>query len=127
MPRRSLEIALVRAWGAGVRFIAVVIAVPLLAVLGCKGEPPPGPKTAEYGQERQELMERLAKKKKKKAPTVAKAPKKAPAEAPAGLGTVEKDFSYDASGRRDPFRSFEWERPDNFGDLAFRGSYVDGG
>lgn len=71
-----------------------------------------GPSTAEFSQTRA-AAEARAKTAgtAKSAPRVAKAAK---AVAGASGGEVslatEKGFTYDAAGKRDPFRSFEWER-----------------
>ena len=45
----------------------------------------------------------------KKAP-VAKVPEGAEAEPEGGFGAMGEGYSYDPKGKRDPFRSFEWEQ-----------------
>jgi Tfp pilus assembly protein PilP len=79
-------------------------------------------KTSEYDAKRKALMERIAKRKGRSESAVVTTVAQAPA-APAvpALGSVDLDFEYDGRNRRDPFRSFEWERPDRMDDLAARG------
>ena len=100
------------------RLVAKSMVIVLLAVMGCKDEAKIEASKVEFDKERSELMARL----KKKKVDVARAPKPAPAGAPAAVpaavgvsdgasGThVEAGFTYDPTGLRDPFRSFEWER-----------------
>jgi type IV pilus assembly protein PilP len=94
------------------RFVAKSMVIVLLAVMGCKDEAKLEASKVEFDKERSELMARL---KKKKVDKVAQAPR--PAAAPAAgvssptSGTVvAAGFTYDPTGLRDPFRSFEWER-----------------
>ena len=97
------------------KLVAKSMVIVLLAVMGCKDEAKLQASKVEFDKERAELMARL---KKKKVDKVAQAPKPAAAAAaPApgvsdlGSGTlVEAGFTYDPTGLRDPFRSFEWER-----------------
>jgi type IV pilus assembly protein PilP len=91
--------------------------IVLLALGGCKDEAKIEASKAEFDKERSELMARL---KRKKAEKVVQAPKPAAApgapgapgvpDAPAFAPVTDKEFSYDPTGLRDPFRSFEWER-----------------
>lgn len=97
--------------------IGVIAAMAVM--VGC-GEERVGPKASEFGAEREALVQRIARKKaagegKTKRPSVAAA------QPAVGLGTVEKGFSYDPTGKRDPFRSFEWERPDRRNPDELRG------
>lgn len=98
------------------KLVAKSMVIVLLAVMGCKDEAKLEASKVEFDKERSELMARL---KKKKVEGVAKAPKAAaPAAAPVAQGVsdsasgthVETGFTYDPTGLRDPFRSFEWER-----------------
>lgn len=96
------------------RFVAKAMLIVLLAVVGCKDDTKIEASKAEFDKERSELMARL---KKKKGDQVAHAaaPKAAAAPAPGvsepASGTiVEAGFTYDPTGLRDPFRSYEWER-----------------
>src|SRR5262245_58861470 len=102
------------------KFVATSLLIVLLMALGgCKDEAKIEASKAEFDKERSDLMARL---KKKKADNVAKvAPKAAPAAAGAAtaaaapgsteaFGVSDAGFTYDPTGLRDPFRSFEWER-----------------
>jgi Tfp pilus assembly protein PilP len=103
--------------------------IVLLALGGCKDEAKIEASKAEFDKERSDLMARL---KKKKADKVAQAPKAASpaagaaaaapgATAPAfATGSSSTDFTYDPTGLRDPFRSFEWER-DKLAETEVRG------
>jgi type IV pilus assembly protein PilP len=84
----------------------VAIAVCVLA--GCKDEAPVGPTTQEFNQERQALVAKLGGEKGQAKPAARKAAAPA-APGEAGFAADSRDFSYDPTGRRDPFRSYEWE------------------
>jgi len=88
-----------------VRFQALGAAIAVCILAGCGEEVPLGPTTAEFNTERQALVAKLEKGKGKGAP------RKRAAQAPGGNGFAAGDaeFVYDPTGRRDPFRSFEWE------------------
>lgn len=89
----------------------VALALLLVAGLGCQPEQH-GPTTEDFTREREALMARL-KKKKAANPTTATAAPAAPAEStePA-FAVVDERWSYDPEGKRDPFRSIEWEQKD---------------
>ena len=103
------------------RFVATSMLIVLLALGGCKDEAKLEASKAEFDKERSELMARL---KKKKAETVVQAPKAAvPAPGvvePAFTPIADTNFTYDPTGLRDPFRSFEWER-DKLAETEVRG------
>jgi len=88
-----------------VRFQALgwVLAAWLLA--GCGEEMPLGPTTEEFNQERQALVSKLEKGQ-GKGPARKQA---AVAAAGGSFASATGDFTYDPTGRRDPFRSYEWE------------------
>ena len=93
------------------RFLATSMVIVLLTLGGCKDEAKLEASKAEFDKERSELMARL--KRKKAVEKVAQVAPKAsapgvvePAFAPIG----DTGFTYDPTGLRDPFRSFEWER-----------------
>lgn len=92
------------------RFNALVLTIALLILAGCE-DGSTGPTTEEFNQERKALMAKLEKK--KKAPKVAakktSAKKVATAPGEATFADSGKGFLYDATGLRDPFRSFTWE------------------
>lgn len=103
---------------SGVWAVAVVVAVA--ALLGCSNETS-GPTVDELTAEREAAKKRaaLAKstEKRKAQAAVAKAAKPEPSPTPArelAPRPAAGGFSYDATGKRDPFRSFMWERPDRF-------------
>ena len=89
--------------------MATSMVIVLLAFTGCKDEAKLEASKAEFDKERSELMARL---KKKKGDTVAHAPRAAEPKAAetAFAPLADATFSYDPTGLRDPFRSFEWER-----------------
>ncbi|MBW2289386.1 MAG: pilus assembly protein PilP [Deltaproteobacteria bacterium] len=87
-----------------IKAIGMLIA---LAVLVSCDEGPTGPTTEDFSKEREALVARQ--KVKRRAPASA-----APAAAKVGPMTPEfaataGGFTYESSGVRDPFRSFEWE------------------
>lgn len=89
------------------RISAMALAIALLALPGCGDDGPVGPTTEDFQAARQQLASKL-----KKAPKPPPVKKRAPvteSEEPS-FAAVEKGFHYDAKGRRDPFRSFQWEQ-----------------
>jgi Tfp pilus assembly protein PilP len=91
---------------AGVRALGTAVALLLLA--GCADEKPTGPTTQQFNAERKSLAARLEKAK----PARGKAGVAKPGEAAvadAAFRAAGGEFDYQAGGRRDPFRSFEWE------------------
>ena len=106
-----------------VRISASMMSVALLVAVGCSAQST-GPSKADFDKEREALMARLDRKKQKtagaKASPAGKKAGKAKAESP-GFGKVDRRFAYDRTGKRDPFRSFEWERPDRREDDELRG------
>jgi len=106
-----------------VRITAMALAIALLALPGCQEKATIGPTSEEFNQARRELVSKLKKGK------VAKAGKQPARErvvtANAGgtgpLG-LEGSLHYDPVGKRDPFRSFEWEQLKlELGDGSMRG------
>jgi Tfp pilus assembly protein PilP len=91
-----------------VRTQALGLALAACVLAACEKERPSGPTTQDFNQERAALAAKLGKGTGKGAkPAVAR---KADAEAaPAALAADGLDFTYEAAGRRDPFRSYEWE------------------
>lgn len=97
---------------------AAALAAGLVALVGC-GSETSGPTGEEIAAERAAAKERAAVAKsterRKKRVAVAKASKPAPAPTPAEELTprpAADGYTYDSTGKRDPFRSFMWERPD---------------
>jgi Tfp pilus assembly protein PilP len=96
------------------------MAVALLLLAACTEEKPLGPTTQEFNKERQALVAKLEKGKGKGKGGAHKGA--ATAIEPVGFGTAGGEFSYDPTGRRDPFRSFVWEyMKREFADSASRG------
>lgn len=98
-----------------VKKTALAMAGILLFAFGCE-DSSTGPNKADFDGERAALQARLEKKRSAKQ-SEHKAGEKPVAKAegdPAepAFGTVDSRFSYDRTDKRDPFRSFEWERPD---------------
>ena len=97
------------------KIVYVALSLTLIAVAGCK-EQSDGPSAADYAEGREALKERVAKENKGAPGKPAAANKAAAAaqhaaNAPAGdLGGIEAGYSYDETGKRDPFRSFLMER-----------------
>ncbi len=93
-----------------VRVWALGVAIAVCALAGCEDERPLGPTTQEFNQERQALVAKLDKDRGKAAGKAAARKPSAPAAGGAvGFAAEGADFSYDPQGRRDPFRSYEWE------------------
>ena len=90
-----------------VRVRALGVAIAACALAGCEDERPLGPTTQEFNQEREALVAKLGNEPGKAKPAARKA--NAPAAEGAGFAADAGDFSYDPTGRRDPFRSYEWE------------------
>jgi Tfp pilus assembly protein PilP len=92
-----------------VRIIATGLAAALLGLVGCNdGTPATGPTNQDFNAARQELAEKQKTAKARKAPAQRPQPQGKSAE-PA-FAAVEQGFRYDSRGKRDPFRSFEWEQ-----------------
>ena len=90
-----------------VRFQALGVAIAVCVLAGCGEEPRLGPTTQEFNKERQALVAKLEKSKGKGAAHKDAAP--ASAGVGAGFAPAGGEFVYDPTGRRDPFRSYEWE------------------
>ena len=90
-----------------VRFQALGVAIAVCVLAGCGEERPLGPTTEEFNKERQALASKLDKGKGKGPARKTDAP--AAAGAGGGFAALGGEFSYDPTGRRDPFRSYEWE------------------
>lgn len=99
-----------------------VVVAALAVLVGC-GDEPVGPKTEEFSQEREALMQRIARTKAEKgdAPVAKKKKQTASEPGSVSIGKVDVAYSYDSTGKRDPFRSFEWERPDRRNPDELRG------
>ena len=110
---------------------SVLLGTLLATSLGCSNEVS-GPTTTDFAKEREESAKRAALAEKAKASsaaakTAAAKPKpveRRPVTAPSAVTSValiDNGFTYDATGKRDPFRSFTWDRPDRLVPLAEAG------
>jgi Tfp pilus assembly protein PilP len=86
-----------------VRISAVAIAIGLLALPGCQGDERANPATGDAAKASEQ---KSAKSKKKRD----RAAQDAAADIAKASAAMEGKFTYTATGRRDPFRSFEWEQ-----------------
>lgn len=101
------------------RFKVTLTLTALLVLVGCN-DAPRGPTTEDFNREREALMAKVKAKKKQEA----KAPKPAAPAEPMGpvFGALGSGYTYDRTGLRDPFRSFEWEERNRLAlDVAERG------
>ena len=101
------------AWKWGI----VGLAVLSLLITACGEEASTGPTTEEFTQERANVQARIAasggaKKKRKVARKGGAKKGKKGAAASGGIVELDRNYVYDATGKRDPFRNFKWERPD---------------
>jgi Tfp pilus assembly protein PilP len=92
--------------GGSVKVILTVLVVAVLALTGCQEELQSGPTTTEFDQRRSELKERLAKNEARKKLNTK------PVEKVTKFASVGSGYSYSSAGKRDPFRSFIWDTPD---------------
>jgi type IV pilus assembly protein PilP len=94
------------------KFGSVALAIALLAPIGC-GDEPVGPTKDDLAAERDAVKARIAKAggrgKKQKKQQGARA---ADGHVPQAFAQIGRDYSYDSTGKRDPFRDFKWDRPD---------------
>jgi len=95
-----------------VRSFATAMVLVVLAMTGCGEDKETGPTTAQVSEQRKALNERIAKQKGAKGQAAPQQAEKTAANSDAGLGLIAGDFTYDPTGKRDPFRSFLWERSD---------------
>lgn len=94
------------------RIRATLVAIALLGLPGCQDDVPTGPTNADFDSARSELAAKAkdkSSKNKQKAKAKAKQPKQAAPQDPS-YAALGKGFHYDRRGKRDPFRSFEWEQ-----------------
>ena len=100
-------------------FWVVAAAASLGTAVGCSDETPAGLAANEFAAARTAAAQ--------PAQAVAPPPAVKPAVPVAtvdpisGVAQIETGYSYDATGKRDPFRSFVWDRPDKMETLAEAG------
>lgn len=92
-----------------VRLVSMVPALCLIGLLGCQEQAPAGPSNADFSKARQERADQLKKGKKPVAARKKAVEPRGESEDP-GFAAVERGYRYDPRNKRDPFRSFEWER-----------------
>ncbi len=93
------------------RFRATLVAIALLGLPGCRDDTSSRPGKADLSAARSELAARSkSSKSSEKKESKAKKKRTRIAAADAGSPPVEDGFHYDPVGKRDPFRSFEWEQ-----------------
>jgi hypothetical protein len=109
---------------ATVKMGRIALSLALVAALGCE-EAATGPTTADFNSEREVLKARAGQKAERAATQVARSAPSAAASAPAGtpgdLGGIDRDFIYDETGKRDPFRSFLLDKSGDLMARAVRG------
>jgi Tfp pilus assembly protein PilP len=104
---------------AAVRRFGHALTLALVLVVGCS-EAPTGATKKEFEDQRAALKARVAKQAEHKKPKLEQASVKgkeaAPSESGMQYGSADRDYVYDPTGKRDPFRSFKWEKPDRISD-----------
>lgn len=104
------------------RIGAVVVVAAAAVSLGCSDESS-GPTAADFAKQRAAAKERavLEAKTHQKKKAVQEAKVETTPAPELGSGNVVEGYSYDSTGKRDPFRSFMWERPDRMSAQAAAG------
>jgi Tfp pilus assembly protein PilP len=100
----------------------IALSLALVAALGCE-EAATGPTTADFNAERENLKARASQTAERAATQAARAPS-APAAAPPAsgdLGSIDREFVYDETGKRDPFRNFLLDKSSDLMARAVRG------
>ncbi|MBW1686794.1 MAG: pilus assembly protein PilP [Deltaproteobacteria bacterium] len=105
------------------RITAMALAIALLALPGCQEDATVGPTVAEFSEARRELVTKLKKGKVKKVKTPPAGERVVtPKAEDTTFLAMEGSLHYNALGKRDPFRSFEWEQLRlDLGDGSMRG------
>jgi Tfp pilus assembly protein PilP len=88
-----------------VKATLMLTVLSLLPFAGCGEEEPAAPTPAQQEGRRAQMRERMAKK------------QAAEAQAVQAETTVAAVYSYDSKGKRDPFRSFIWDPPDESAEI----------
>lgn len=102
---------------ASLKLPLVGLLLVLFVALGC-GEKGQGPTTTDFTQKRAALNSKMDARKERRA----RAEKigqgepvkvaKGKASGDSGFASIDKEYTYDPTGKRDPFRNFKWDRPD---------------
>lgn len=80
----------------------------LVALAGCGEEPVAGPTTGDLKAQRDALAKKLASKAKKATKQTEQVVQAEPSQN--SFASAGVDYVYDPTGKRDPFRSFRWDR-----------------
>ena len=103
------------------RFKAILTLIAFLVLAGCD-DGPKGPTTEDFSRGRKEVLAKVEARKKSAAKKEATKKKVAASPMEPGFGVLGGAFTYDRTGKRDPFRSFEWEERSRLAlDIAERG------
>jgi Tfp pilus assembly protein PilP len=105
----------------------MAVSLALLAAFGCKQETT-GPTTEDFQQGREAMKNRVVEQKERRPGSLSGAPgsprvaaRTPAAPAPGDLGSIDKSFVYDSTGKRDPFRSFLLDRSESLAERQVRG------
>lgn len=82
----------------------------LVALAGCGSEPPTGPTTADLKAERAALAEKIKNREGHAQQVKVVAAQTDDGQEKTEFGSAAADYVYDPTDKRDPFRSFRWER-----------------
>lgn len=89
------------------RVVGAVIGLSLVVLIaGCNEDPVGAPTVDEFAEQRDKLKQALSKGRKPTRP--AHTPPPAESDPDAGYGAVAETYVYEAAGKRDPFRSFQF-------------------
>jgi len=97
---------------------ALAAAASLGTAIGCSDETPAGLAANEFAAARAAAVQSAHP---APPPAVAPAAPKATVDPISGVAQIETGYSYDPTGKRDPFRSFVWDRPDKMQAIAEAG------
>jgi type IV pilus assembly protein PilP len=99
-------------------FWALALTASLGTAIGCSNETPAGLAANEFASARAAAVQGA---KPAAPPAVAPAAPMPKVDPISGVAQIETGYSYDPTGKRDPFRSFIWDRPDKMQAIAEAG------
>ena len=91
---------------ASLKLPLVGLLLVLFVALGC-GEKGQGPTTTDFTQKRAALNSKMDEPEGEPVKVA-----KGKASGDSGFASIDKEYTYDPTGKRDPFRNFKWDRPD---------------